>query len=183
MNSRIEKDLQFYAAIHYENQFLINSYFVTLSMLVDDYEDDIEPHIALERTLYYIENKINNSLFINENEKDSIELYKNANIQLCILPSDPSDEIVAAILMLKLNAIMEKRIKITDITICSNLGNNIRYNIVSEIAEEVFQNNKWYNRPCLSINDYDIDYFIDDNVVKLFRENKWAELGLDYKQR
>ena len=50
MSTRIERDLGFSTAIHFADQFLLNEYIMTLSILVetDDYK---EQNVALERIL------------------------------------------------------------------------------------------------------------------------------------
>lgn len=181
MNSRIEKDFHFQSAIFHTGKFLINSYVITLSMLVDECEHAGEPGIAIERMSYFIETQIQNCLFIYDQEIEQIELYKNSGIRVCLLPEEPNDELVAAILVLKLNAIMEERIKITDMTISSVLGEGVRFIIVSEVAETSLPDSQWYNKPCISISNEEVEYHSDGNIVKLFTNDQWSELGMDWK--
>ena len=53
MSTRIERDLGFSTAIHFADQFLLNEYIMTLSILVetDDYK---EQNVALERILHFV---------------------------------------------------------------------------------------------------------------------------------
>ena len=79
--------------------------------------------------------------------------------------------------MLKLNAIMENRITITDIVLTSKLNGDLRYNVVLEVAEEYYSGNNWWNKSDISIN-----CITDDtNIVKLFDDNEWKSLNLGWK--
>jgi hypothetical protein len=65
MGTRIERDLGFSTAIHFSDTFILNEYFMTLSILVET--DNIkDQNIALERILHFITVVLNNCLFINE---------------------------------------------------------------------------------------------------------------------
>ena len=54
MTTRIEKDFRFRSAVHFENKFEVNSYALTLSMLVET-ESLREQNIALSRITYFLD--------------------------------------------------------------------------------------------------------------------------------
>jgi len=180
MNTRIEKDFFCQAAVHYNGNFRTSAYTITLSMLVEECENPNEPNIAMERVEYFIENYIQDSILINSEDTDAIQRYKEAGIRICELPSEPHDQIFAGVLLLKLNAIMEGRIKITDLLIGSALSNGVRYNVVSEVAESTLSGSYWWNKICLATSD-DYDEFAG-NVVKLFEDDPWVEAGLSFDE-
>lgn len=178
MNTRIEKDFFCQTAVHYNNRFHTNTYTITLSMLVEECDDPDEPNIAMERITHYLENCIQDSLLIDSEETDAIEKYSSAGITICELPGEPHDQIFAAVLLLKLNSIMEGRMKITDLLIGSAMSNGIRYNIVSEVAESTLSGNYWWNKICLSTNENHNKF--EGNVVKLFEDDPWVDYGLGW---
>lgn len=180
MNTRIEKDFFCQAAVHYNGKFHTNTYSITLSILVEECEDADEPNIAMERVVYFIDNYIQSSILISTDETSSIEKYKDAGIRICELPEEPHDQVFAAVLLLKLNSIMEGRMKITDLLIGSAMSDGIRYNIVSEVAESTLSGNYWWNKICLATsNDYNE---FAGNVVKLFEDDPWIEVGLSFNE-
>lgn len=179
MNTRIEKDFFCQAAVHYNGRFHSNTYSFTLSLLVEECDNPDEPNIAMDRISFFIENYIQNSILIDSEDTDAIENYKNAGINTCELPGDPHDQIFAAVLLLKLNSIMEGRMKITDLLIGSAMSNGVRYNVVAEVAESSLSGNYWWNNNSLSINDED-DAQTADNVVKLFTDDPWEEAGFSW---
>ena len=83
-----------------------------------------------------------------------------------------------------MNAIMESRMKITDVTIGSLLGEGVRYPIVSELAEsaDMVAGNHWWHKPDKHVSDKDIE-FNTDNVVKLFFDDDWVDMGLSWKDK
>ena len=177
MNSiRVEKDFYFQAGLHFADEFWINSYDITLSMLVET-ESEYEQNIAVDRITYYIKNVLQNSILIDCSDQDAIERYQHAGIRVCELPAEPYDQLVAYVLLLKLNSIMEGRLRITDMVLSSMMSDGIRYNVVFEDAESSYAKNKWWNKSCTSIKD-DVE---GDNVVRLFETNDWVDLGLSWK--
>ena len=72
MTTRIEKDFYFQAAVHFEGKFYINSYDLTLSVLVET--DSIrEQNVAMDRATHFLTAVLQNSLLINSKETEAIE--------------------------------------------------------------------------------------------------------------
>lgn len=183
MITRIEKDFYFLAGVHLEDSYHINSYDLTVSFLVET-DCPKEHYIAMGRLEHFIKDIMSNVVFINQNEVEAINAYENAGLRTCELPEHPFDQIVAIVLLLKMNAVMEGRMKITDITIGSLLSEGVRYPIVSEIAEsaDIVAGNHWWHKPNKSISDRG-DEFKSDNVVKLFFDDHWVDMGLSWKDK
>ncbi len=180
--SRIERDIYFLAGMYLEDKYTINSYTLSLSMLMET-TDSAEQVIALERMDHFINNVLTNSVFVNQKDLRVIEKYLNAGIDVCFLPDDPYDQIVGLVLLLKLNCIMENRLKITDMTITSFLNENLRFPIVAEAAEntDYLQGNYWWNKTNTTINNESVLTQEVDNIIRLFGDNVWASLDLDWK--
>lgn len=191
MNSRIEKDFYFQAALHFEGQFYVNSYDLTLSMLVET--DSIrEQNIAMERTIHFLTSVLQNSILVKSSKTNSpeevktLQKYKNADMRICELPEEPYDQILGMALIQKLNSIMEGRIKVTDMVIGSVLSDDVRFTIVSEVAEVVLTGSHWWNKSTICINDeeaFNAECKTKSNVVKLFDDCQWVDLGLSWKEK
>ena len=181
MNTRIETDFNFLAALHFKDSFYVNSYDLTLSMLVET--DSIhEQNVAMDRMHHFLKNIVQNSILLHSNLSKDTTKYHNAGLRICHLPEDPYDQIVGMVLLLKLNAIMENRLKITDMVIGSSMSEGVRFSVVSESAENVFNGNHWWNSPCMSINDIDEGNIDRNKVIKLFHNDEWVNLGLTFKE-
>jgi len=185
MITRIERDIYFVAGVHFDDAYFINTYDFVISMLV---ETDIQKEhtVAIERLDFFIKNIVTNSVFVNEDKHEAIEKYAEAGMDIITLPGEPYDQIVAMVLLLKLNSIMENRIKITDLTANSLLGDGIRYPIVSETAENadiMMGDNWWHNSDIETTNNIFNFEPEDNNVVKLFDDSVWAEYNLSWKDK
>jgi hypothetical protein len=180
MNTRIERDFCFQTGLHFEDKFHIGIYDVTLSMLVET-ESIKEQNIAMDRIIHFLHEIIQNSVLVNSTDHDIIEKYQTAGLNVCELPGEPYDQILAMILLLKLNSIAEERLKITDLVIGSSLSEGVRFNIVSEVAESTFSGKYWWNSPCLAMNSLDYETGDHIKVIKLFTDD-WVNLGLSWRE-
>ena len=183
MNARIEKDFYFQAAVHFEDKFYINSYDITLSLLVET--DSIrEQNIAMDRVDHFLSEVVQNSILVHNKDKISIDKYRTAGLKVCELPEEPYDQILSMILIQKLNTIMEDRLKITDMVLGSVLSDGVRYSMVAEVAEAVLSGNHWWNKSTICINNSEMTPDIEgDNIVKIFNDEHWADLGLTWKEK
>lgn len=181
MSTRIEKDFYFQCATHFEGKFYINFYDITASMIVET-ESIREQNVAMERAEYFLSNVLENSIFVHQSETAVIEKYENAGIKVCTTPEEPYDQIVSMIILLKLNAIMEGRLSITDMIMGSKLSNGVRFSVVPEVAENVFHGNHWWNESCTIMKDITKPPKRREKIVKLFND-EWAEIGLTWKEK
>ena len=182
MTTRIEKDFYFQTGVHFENKFYVNSYDVTLSLLVET--DSIrEQNVAMDRSTHFLTSVLQNSLLINGKETEAIEKYKNAGLKICILPEDPYDQILSMVLLQKLNAVMEGRLRITDLVVGSTLSEGVRFTMVSEVAENVLDGNYWWNKSTICLNNEEACTTSKTNIVKLFDDSHWVDLGLSWKEK
>ena len=177
MNARIEKDFYFQTALHFAGEFWINSYEMTLSIIVET-DSELEQNVAIDRVSYYIKEILQNCILVDADDCDSITKYRNAGLRVCELPAEPYDHLFATVLLLKLNAIMEGKLRITDMVLGSTMSEGVRYNIVSEVAESSYPKSTWWNKADTSINNLALD---SSNVVKLFDDNEWISLDLGWK--
>jgi hypothetical protein len=179
MNTRIERDFYFHAALHFKKEFYVNTYDITLSMLIDT-DSAREQQVAMDRILHYLKCIFSDCIFVHCLDTESINKYKMAGIRVCELPEEPWDQVVAMVVLNKLNAIMENRIRITDMVLASAMSEGVRYSIVSEEAESVLAGNNWWNNASMSITNE--NGYPGENVVKLFHEDDWISLGLSWKE-
>lgn len=181
MTTRIEKDFIFQAAVFFEGNFVLNIYDITLSMLVES-ESIREQNVAMERIRYLIEECFENSIFIHEEDKNKIIDFQKAGIKVCTLPEEPYDQILSLILLLKLNSVMEGKLSITDLVLGSKLSDGVRFTAVTEMAENIFSGNHWWNSSTTEINDLSkLDK--KQKIVKLFKDKDWDSIGLVWKDK
>lgn len=180
MNARIEKDFVFDCAVHFENKFIINNYYVNLFMSVLT-DSPYEQNIAIERANYFITQCIENSIFVLSTDTKVIENYEKAGLNILKLPEEPYDQIIGCVLMLKLNSIMEGKIHVDDIVFGSKLTAGIKFNINYDEVEQFAEMKDWWNDPSTSTQAKQSRK--KDKVIKLFDKDDWKELGLLWKEK
>jgi hypothetical protein len=180
MTARIKREFNFIAGIWLENQYQIGIY--SFTMFIDILtEDPYEQSIALERMKYLIDDRIANSVFIESSEKKVIDTFTNLGMKVCVLPVEPYDQALAIPLLLKMNAITEGKFNITHMSFKSHLSDDVEYLIDIEDGFEPYNDkNSWWNDSGSNILD-NKKTNKKDKIVKLHKDNEWAELDLGWK--
>lgn len=183
MSTTIQRDFTFQTGVYYEDTFLINTYDIDLTMLVET--DSIrEQNVAMDRIKYFLHECLENSIFIDMSEKKVIDKYLAANLKVCTLPEEPYDQIITLVLLTKLNAILEGRLLITDIVLNSQLSDGVKfiYDYESVNIANPFKNG-WWMEPNAHINDI-YKQNKKDKIVKLVKNvNDWTIAGLEWKEK
>lgn len=181
MTTRIEKDFYFQAAVRFEGKFYLNIYDLTLSMLVET-ESTREQNVAIERINYFLNSIVENCIFVCYTETEAIELYEKAGLKVCSTPEEPFDQIIALILILKLNSIIENKLFITDMILGSKLSEGIKFSVVPEVASSLYKEPGWYNDSSTSIRHQNKLSKKKEKIVKLFDADDWNDLGLGWRE-
>lgn len=180
MNVRLAKDYSLLASIYYAGGVLNNYYSISLGMITNT-EDNGEQNIAVARIGSYINEIIHSGVFIDQKEKEQIHQLNNAGIKTIILPEQPFDQTVAIMLFCKLNAIVEDRLVVTDITVTSLAGDNVRYMFDAEDAFGPFADAGWWV-------DFEPSWceHTKDNpsgkIIKMDRKLAWEDIGLGWEK-
>lgn len=183
MATKIEREFAFQAGVYFEGEFLMTIYELALKMEVDTASIK-EQNIAMDRIHYFLHECLGNSIFVQDSEKKVIEKYMQADIKVCTLPDEPYDQIVTILLLLKLNAITEGKLHITDISLMSGLSDDVKFVYdVETVANHPFGNKGWWCDSSTSISDI-IKSTKKDKIVRLIKQHSdWAAVGLDWEQK
>ena len=88
MGTRISRDFDFLSAVYFEGNFLLNSYNVSLTFTVET--DSIhEQNIAMDRIKFFVNQQLENCVFVQDTETKIIEKYQHAGLKVCCLPEEP----------------------------------------------------------------------------------------------
>ena len=185
MQHRIKQQFAFQAAVYVEETFLMNIYEITLKMHVVT-GDSKEQNIAMSRINYMIEDCFQNCVFVHQTETAVIEKYIAANLKVSTTPDEPYDQLLAILLLTKLNIITEGRLLITDITLSSGLSDGIEF-LYSPALEHtplttgIFN---WWNELNTKIVDFPKRETKKEKIVKLVKKtNDWAHLNLEWQEK
>lgn len=178
MDVRVSKSFSLAAGLHLDNKFMVNVYEFDISMLV--YTDNMyEQNVAINRMDHFVEHCLDSVVMVHCNNVDAIQKYQEAGMKVCMTHEEPYCQVVAITILQKLNAIMEGRLRITDIDLGSGISLGLRYQLVSEMAEAMITAKGWWSKPDMSISDV---IRTKDNIVKLADPKSWERMGLGWKE-
>ena len=179
MTSRIKREFNFVAGIWMNNEYQIGMY--SFTVFIDIISDDpYEQSVALERMKYLIDDCITNSVFIEACEKKAIDSFNNTGMKTCILPVEPYDQAIGMALLLKFNAITEGKFIVTNMSFKSQLSDDVEYLIdIDDQFEPYDAKSSWWNDNGSNISDKKSNK--KEKIVRLRKDNEWAELDLSWK--
>lgn len=178
MGTRISRDFSVLAAAHYAGNFLMSSYDVSLTFSVET-DSIYEQNIAMDRVKYFLYEQLENCVFVQHTETKIIEKYQSAGLKVCTLPEEPYDQIIAIILLYKLNAICEGRLSVTSIHLSSSLSDDVgfMYDLEDLSTGHPYKNGWWTDSSTSFTN---ILPGKKEKIVKLIKKCDWSSLSLDW---
>ena len=183
MATKIEREFAFQAGVYFEGEFVMTIYELALKMEVDTASIK-EQNIAMDRIHYFLHECLGNSIFVQDSEKKAIEKYMQADIKVCTLPDEPYDQIITILLLMKLNAITEGKLHITEISLMSGLSDDVKFVYDVETAiNHPFGSKGWWADSSTIISDVSKTNK-KDKIVRLIKQySDWASVGLDWEQK
>lgn len=179
MNVRLKKTFEFQSGLIFDNRFMINHYKLDLSILTNT-DDHHQQNVAYERMKYWIHEIMQDSILISDHS-EILEPSTQINARVLAMPTEPVDQIVGIMLYLKLNAVMEDRMMITDVELCSSQGDftSYQHNMRESIGTDLEKDGWWSDpRPVwqsIKLRD-------QGKVVSLDRPLEWKTHGLDWNE-
>lgn len=177
MSARLSKRFGFYTGVVYEGRFMINHHNLDLKLLTVSDSND-EQNTAYERMKYWIHHVLDDSILIAEHDP-TLTTWLATNSRVVVLPDDPCDQIVGIMLYLKLNAIMENRMVVTDTEVWSTQGDQMSYlhSAGENVGPNLGQDGWWVDpRPTWS-TDRPRDH---GKVISLDRSSEWKDYNLNW---
>ena len=184
MTTRIERDFSFQAGVYFKDEFLMNVYNISVYMDVET-ESIREQNVAMERIKYFLNDCLENSIFVQDTEHKTIEKYTTCGFKVCTVPEEPYDQIITIMLLTKLNSITEGRLVITDITLGSRISDQVKFSCDIDNPRGPFEEPGWWLDTGTSISDPIKTSVKKDKIVKLFKTvpTDWAEFNLVWKEK
>jgi len=181
MSARIQRTFEFLAGLHFEEDFYVNQYFVDIYFDINT--DSIrEQNVALDRIKYFLNERLQNSVFTHSKDTAAIEKYIDAGMKVCTLPEEPYDQIIGIMLISKLNTINEGRLVVTDITISSSMSDGVwcKHSIEENLGP--FNKPGWWNDSTIRTTSV-TKKNKSKKIVKLIKNNvTWEDLYLGWEE-
>lgn len=138
----------------------------------------MDQNIALERVKHFLY-EMHSTIFINQAEADQAEAFASLGLNVTTLPEEPVDQIVGITLYYKLNAIMEGRMSITELSIRSDAGDGVEYHHSQDEHSEIFAGAAWWHESTPVHDNLEVESE-EGNVVALDALDAWRELDLNW---
>ncbi len=175
MNARLNHAIDFTAIVIDDEQLFPVQYELKIDMITTT-EDSQHHNVAIQRILFFIDNVLNNNLFINVNNSNYgkiKKLFPNNNI--VEFPEVPYEQLITMILFHKLSAITEGVFEIDQLTLGSTMTPGLSYIIDDFINIDPDINiTHWWDSANLSISDKP-----KHSMTKV----TWDEINLDWEQK
>ena len=178
MNVRLEYDMNWRAAIWFEDRLQINDYSAELSIHTNT--NNHEDHVTcMARLNHFVYHELTNTVFIKQDDQDQLRALAAAGIKVTTLPEEPIDQIIGIALYCKLNAILEERMIVTNVTIQSLLGDNVRYLHASNESLGPCSEPGWWTDPGPVHSNFKPSAG-NKRVVKINRTPTWRDIDLGW---
>lgn len=182
MNVRLRFNITFPAAAWFDGELMMTNYTLALNLLTLTM-DPQDQNIAMDRIKYFLLNELHSTIFINQTDVERAEVFTDVGLNVTTLPEEPVDQVVGIMLYYKLNAIMEGRMKITELVFSSEAGDSIEYFHSEHEHTDLFPETGWWHEPNLCHSNVEIDDEEDsENVVDLNVDDDWREQDLGWAQ-
>jgi hypothetical protein len=184
LTTRIEREFSFQAGVYFKEEFLMNLYTITLYMEVET-ESIREQNVAMERIKYFLNECLENGIFVQDTEHKVIEKYNSCGFKVCTVPEEPYDQIITLLLLIKLNSITEGRLVITDMTLGSRISDEVKFICDIDSSRGPLESPGWWTDSGTAISDPIKKSVRKDKIVKLFKTptTDWAEYNLVWKEK
>jgi hypothetical protein len=178
MNVRLRYNITFPAAAWFDGELMMTNYTLALNFLTQTL-DPLDQNIALERIKFFILNELHSTIFINQADTEHAEAFDDVGLNVTTLPEEPVDQVVCIMLFYKLNAIMEGRMKITEMVMSSEAGESIEYFHNENEHTNLFPETGWWHEPTLCHSDISDDEEAS-NVLSIGTNTEWEDQELGW---
>jgi hypothetical protein len=140
-------------------------------------ENSVDQTISFERIKYFVYSQIDNTIFINSNQKAQCTLFSKAGLDITTMPNDPVDQLIGIMLYYKLNAITEDRMIIMETEISSSYGADMTYLHSDFENTSGFKHPDWWTSPDLTHSEFVLANK-SEKVLSIPTSTDWRELDL-----
>lgn len=149
-------------------------------------DNSLHKDIAMQRLDFMIEEKFQNSIWINFAHDHVNTFYHDFDAFVVTLPEEPYDSLIAITALLKAQSMTNGIFDFHSCRITSKLGYNIENYIEMDEATELVQDIKnqkmlsdpWFLRPCAGFTDLLIDQ--EDETVLIKDSVEWSSHDLNW---
>ena len=177
---RLNFDLNFQAGIWYGKTLLLSNYAVNANIITNT-KKPVDNETAVERIRWFTNHVFHGSVFIEDNDQAQADKLWAAGINVLQMPAPPNDQMISLLMLTKLNAIVEGRVVLTDLSFSSNLSDGIRYMTDIEDFMGPFLHKGWWSDSAIVWYDKTL-HAKKDGAVTLPPVMTWTQLQLQWHE-
>jgi hypothetical protein len=177
MNVRIRFNTEMRTAAWFGDDFLINNFAVNLQLITQSH--DASDHAICMGRVRTVIDQLEHSVFVRQDNVDKIDEFINCGLRVTAFPQEPIDQIVGIVLFNKLNAVLENRMRVTDLDICSDLGDSIWFQHSENEKISAIPESGWWSDPSPQCN-VTHNAAVGKKVVKLRKQPNWKSFELEW---
>jgi hypothetical protein len=177
MNVRIRFNTEMRTAAWFGDDFLINNFAVNLQLITQSH--DARDHSICMGRVRTVIDQLEHSIFVHQDNTVKIDEFINCGLRVTAFPQEPIDQIVGIVLFEKLNAVLENRMRVTDLDICSDLGDSIWFQHSENEKISVIPDTGWWSDASPQCN-VTHNAAVGKKVVKLQKQPNWKSFELDW---
>jgi len=185
--ARIKHHYEFISGISIDGEVYFNKY----SLMIDLYTLSGIPadqNVAIDRMSYFIHNTVARSIFINEADTKNIKLLTKAGLPVLTVPEPGAfDPVVLAVIVTKLNAILEDVLVITTAELMSEINGAMTHVWeVIDLEDEIHSmvngddDTRWWSSPDPRFGSYPAGIDVDKIEEKSPFPLTWEMLDLEW---
>lgn len=187
--SRMKCEYTFLAGAHLGGELRFGQYNFKIDFYVES-ENPNDHNTATDRLDYFIQDVVTDSVFVVEDDISTISAYSKAGIPVLTVPAPgPVDPMVQAVIVTKMNTMLEDVMVITEAELRSNIGGNIVYvwgldddeDGVHDIVNDTDETN-WWATPDPRFVSYPQDVDIEEYEKKYPNPANWAALNMQWDE-
>lgn len=177
MNVRLRFNADIRTGVWLADDFMVSNYALNLQ-LITQCENPKDHPVCMGRIRTVLD-QLEHAVLINQDNINKINELTACGFRVIAMPQEPIDQIVGIVLFEKLNAVLENRMRVTDIDVCSDSGDNIWFmHSSNEIIRAMPDTGWWVDSAPICSNT--APSASKSKVVKLKRQLTWKTLELDW---
>jgi hypothetical protein len=178
MNVRLLKNWSWSSGIIVDDEYHINTYALSVDLLTAT-QDHREQNVAYDRMRHWISGVLADAVLIEAGHRLT-DAFLATGQRVIEIPGGPADQLVGIMLYTKLNAIMEGRMVVTDVSISSDLGDHMVYLHSEGDACGPLAEAGWWSDPRAVFSTR--RHRKSANVISIPRQPEWVDLDLLWQE-
>lgn len=177
MNMRIGSEYKIFANMFSEDELVATRFAVNVKFITNS-ENPYEYATAINRASYFLNEMCENAIFVDDDSLEEYPELDNMGVDVIVLPNLACEQIIGIMLFCKLNAIMESKVLVDEISIKIDAGQKYEYFHNREDPLDMFEEIGWWHEKTLSIRHP--ENLPSEKRQKYFESlPSWADLQLE----